>query len=148
VIVQYDGVVIVHGTDTMADTASAVAMLLGPLPKPAVLTGSQKPLDEPRTDARSNLIAAALVATLPVPEVTIAMGSHALRGARATKRDAWGFDAFDSQNQDALVELGLGVISRRTFGRLRPSRRTTIASSRVCSPCDSRDSIQSSCAAR
>ena len=106
---SYDGIVVVHGTDTMAYTASALAMLLGPLPKPVVLTGSQRPLSDVRTDARQNLIDAALVATLSVPEVCIAFGSRALRGARATKRDAWGFDAFDSPNLGPLVELGLGV---------------------------------------
>jgi L-asparaginase len=106
---SYDGIVIVHGTDTMAYTASALALMLGPLPKPVVLTGSQKPIVEVRTDARQNLIDAALVATLPVPEVAIACGSRALRGSRATKRDAWGFSAFDSPNLPALVELGIGV---------------------------------------
>lgn len=105
----YDGIVIVHGTDTMAYSASALALLLGPLPKPVVLTGSQKPIVEVRTDARQNLIDAALVATLPVPEVCIASGSRALRGVRATKRDAWGFSAFDSPNLPPLVELGIGI---------------------------------------
>lgn len=106
---SYDGIVIVHGTDTMAYTASAVALMLGPLPKPVVLTGSQKPIAEVRTDARQNLIDAALVATLSVPEVCIASGSRVLRGSRATKRDAWGFSAFDSPNLPPLVELGIGV---------------------------------------
>lgn len=106
---RYDGVVVVHGTDTMAYTASALAMLLGPVPKPVVLTGSQRPLSEIRTDARQNLVDAALVATLPVPEVMIVCGSRAIRGARAMKRDAWGFDAFDSPNLAPLVELGIGV---------------------------------------
>jgi L-asparaginase len=104
-----DGIVIVHGTDTMAYTASALGLLLGPLPKPVVLTGAQRPLTQARTDARENLIDAVLVATLPVPEVTIAFASRALRGVRATKRDAWAFDAFDSPNCAPLVELGLGV---------------------------------------
>jgi L-asparaginase len=106
---RYDGIVVVHGTDTMAYTASALALLLGPLPKPVVLTGSQKPLVDVRTDARQNLVDAALVATLPVPEVSIVFHSRALRGARATKRDAWGFDAFDSPQLAPLVELGLDV---------------------------------------
>ncbi len=106
---EYDGVVLVHGTDTMAYTASALAMLLGPLPKPVVLTGSQKPIDDVRTDARQNLIDAATVATLAVPEVCIVAGARALRGARATKRDAWGFRAFDSPNCAPLVEMGIGV---------------------------------------
>ncbi len=106
---SYDGIVVVHGTDTMAYTASALALLLGPLPKPVVLTGSQKPLVDVRTDARQNLVDAALVATLAVPEVSIVTHSRALRGARATKRDAWGFDAFDSPHIAPLVELGLDV---------------------------------------
>jgi L-asparaginase len=104
-----DGIVIVHGTDTMAYTASALGLLLGPLRKPVVLTGAQRPLALARTDARENLIDAVLVATLPIPEVTIAFASRALRGVRATKRDAWAFDAFDSPNCAPLVELGLGV---------------------------------------
>lgn len=106
---SYDGIVIVHGTDTMAYTASAIALLLGPLPKPVVLTGSQKPIVDVRTDARQNLTDAALVATLAVPEVSIVSGSRALRGVRSTKRDAWGFSAFDSPNLPPLVELGIGI---------------------------------------
>jgi L-asparaginase len=104
-----DGVVVIHGTDTMAYTASAVALLLGPLPKPVVFTGAQRPLAEVRTDARENLIDAVLLATLPVPEVMVAFASRALRGARATKRDAWAFDAFDTPNCAPLVSLGIGV---------------------------------------
>jgi L-asparaginase len=118
-----DGIVIVHGTDTMAYTASALGLLLGPLPKPVVLTGAQRPLALARTDARENLIDAVLVATLPIPEVTIAFASRALRGVRATKRDAWAFDAFDSPNCAPLVELGLGVEVAshvRAAGPLRP----------------------------
>jgi L-asparaginase len=106
---NYDGIVVVHGTDTMAYTASALGLLLGPLPKPVILTGSQRPLMEARSDARQNLVDAVLVATLPVPEVAVVMHSRALRGVRATKRDAWGFDAFDSPNLAPLVELGIDV---------------------------------------
>ncbi len=106
---RYDGIVIVHGTDTMAYTASALALLIGPIPRPVVLTGAQRPLAVARTDARENLIDAALIATLPVPEVTIAFSSRALRGARASKRDAWAFNAFESPNCPALVELGVDI---------------------------------------
>lgn len=106
---DYDGVVVVHGTDTMAYTASALAFLLGPLPRPVVLTGAQRPLAETRTDARQNLVDAALLATLDVPEVQIAFASRSLRGARTMKRDAWALDAFDSPSCPPLVELGLGV---------------------------------------
>jgi L-asparaginase len=105
----HDGIVVVHGTDTMAYTASALALMLGPLPRPVVLTGAQRPLLEARTDARENLLDAALIATLPVPEVSIAFSSRALRGARAIKRDAWAFDAFESPNAAPLVELGISI---------------------------------------
>jgi L-asparaginase len=120
---RFDGVLIVHGTDTMAYTASALGLLLGPLPKPVVLTGAQRPLVVARTDARENLINAVLIATLRVPEVSIAFASRALRGVRAAKRDAWAFDAFDSPNCAPLVELGLGVeVAKhvRTEGALQP----------------------------
>jgi L-asparaginase len=104
-----DGVVVVHGTDTMAYTASALALLFGPIPKPVVLTGAQRPLDEPLTDARANLESAAVVATLDVPEVLVAFGGHAFRGVRTTKKDAWSYEAFDSPNVPPLVELGVDV---------------------------------------
>ncbi len=104
---RYDGVVVVHGTDTMAYTASALGLMLGPLPKPVVLTGSQRPLTEVRTDARENLVDAALVATLPVPEVAVTFAARVLRGVRAIKRDAWGYDAFDSPNCPPLAMLGV-----------------------------------------
>lgn len=104
-----DGVVMIHGTDTMAYTASALAFLLGPLPKPVVLTGAQHPLGAIRTDARANVVDACSVATLPVPEVTIAFAGKAMRGVRSTKLDAWALDAFDSPTLPPLVELGLGT---------------------------------------
>ncbi len=105
----HDGIVVVHGTDTMAYSASALAFLLGPIPRPVVLTGAQRPLLRARTDARENLIDAALVATLDVPEISIVFAARALRGARAMKRDAWALDAFDSPNCEPLVKMGLSV---------------------------------------
>lgn len=113
-----DGVVMVHGTDTMAYSASALALMLGPLPKPVVLTGAQHPLGEIRTDARTNVIDAFSVATLPVPEVVITFAGRALRGVRATKVDAWALDAFDSPTFAPLVELGLGTT---LSSRVRPA---------------------------
>ncbi|MFI5300257.1 MAG: asparaginase domain-containing protein, partial [Polyangiales bacterium] len=104
-----DGVVVVHGTDTMSYSASALAFLLGPLPKPVVLTGSQRPLVDVRTDARANLVDAVLAATLKIPEVVVAFASHLLRGCRTVKSDAWSFDAFTSPSCRPLVELGVGV---------------------------------------
>jgi L-asparaginase len=102
-----DGVVVVHGTDTMAYTSSAVSLLLGPVPRPVVFTGAQRPIGEPRTDARANLIDAFSVATLPVPEVGVVFASRFFRGTRVTKRDAHAMDAFDSPDFPPLVELGL-----------------------------------------
>jgi L-asparaginase len=106
---DYDGVVVVHGTDTMAYTASALAFLLPGLDRPVVLTGAQRPLAAVRTDARTNLIDACQVATMPIPEVGIVFSSRLWRGCRATKLDAWSMDAFGSPACAPLAELGLGV---------------------------------------
>ncbi|MBI2391148.1 MAG: asparaginase [Deltaproteobacteria bacterium] len=117
------GVVVTHGTDTMAYSASALAFLLGPLPKPVIFTGAQRPLADVRTDARSNLVDATLGATLAVPEVAIAFGSQILRGCRTMKADAWALDAFASPACRPLVELGIDVSVAphvRRSGALRP----------------------------
>ncbi len=108
-LATFDGVVIVHGTDTMAYTASALAFLLPGLDRPVVLTGAQRPLSAVRTDARTNLVDACQVATLDLPEVGIVFHSKLLRGCRSTKLDAWGMDAFASPSCPPLAELGLGV---------------------------------------
>jgi len=121
---KYAGVVVVHGTDTMAYTASALALLLGPIDRPVILTGSQRPLAELRTDARENLINATLAATLPVPEVAIAFASRVLRGARSIKRDAWALEAFDSPNCPPLATMGVGV---DVLGHVRKKARTVAA---------------------
>jgi L-asparaginase len=106
---RYDGVVVVHGTDTMAYTASALAFLLPGLDRPVVFTGAQRPLVEVRTDARANLVDACLLATMPIPEVGVAFGSKLLRGCRAVKLDAWAMTAFGSPGCVALAELGVTV---------------------------------------
>lgn len=106
---RYEGVVIVHGTDTMAYTASALAFLLPGLDRPVVFTGAQRPLVEVRTDARANLVDACMLATMPIAEVGIAFGSKLLRGCRATKLDAWGMNAFGTPSCAPLVELGVTV---------------------------------------
>ncbi len=117
------GIVVTHGTDTMSYTASALAFLLGPIPRPVVLTGAQRPLADVRTDARANLIEAVVCATLPIPEVLVAFGSHAFRGCRTIKADAWAFEAFASPACAPLVELGVGISVAghvRRGGELRP----------------------------
>ena len=106
---KYDGFVIVHGTDTMAYTASALAFLLPGLDRPVILTGAQKPLVDVRTDARTNLVDACHLATMGIPEVGIAFHSELLRGCRATKLDAWGMKAFGSPACAPLAVLGLGA---------------------------------------
>ncbi|MEM1031174.1 MAG: asparaginase [Myxococcota bacterium] len=106
---DYDGIVIVHGTDTMAYTASALAFLLPDLDRPIVLTGSQRPLDQIRSDARQNLIDAFQLALRPIPEVGIAFNAKLWRGCRTTKFDAWGLDAFDAPMCPPLARLGVDI---------------------------------------
>ncbi len=106
---RYDGVVVVHGTDTMAYTASALAFLLADIDRPVILTGSQRPLDRIRSDARQNLINAFQLAGMAIPEVGLTFASKLLRGCRATKKDAWGLDAFASPSCQPLADLGVGI---------------------------------------
>jgi L-asparaginase len=106
---RYDGAVIVHGTDTMAYTASALAFLLPGLDRPVILTGSQAPLLDVRTDARANLVDACHLATMPIPEVAVAFDSQLLRGCRVKKLDTWGMSAFGSPSCPPLAEMGIGV---------------------------------------
>lgn len=106
----YDGFVILHGTDTMAYTASALAFLLEGLRKPVILTGSQIPLGEIRNDARENLITSLLLAAhYPIPEVCLYFGDRLLRGCRAVKVDADGFSAFASPNYPFLGVVGIDI---------------------------------------
>ena len=104
---DYDGFVVVHGTDTMAYTASALSFMLEGLGKPVVLTGSQIPLCETRNDARNNLITALEVAANhAVPEVTLCFGDALMRGCRVRKVDASGLAAFASPNFPPLGQIG------------------------------------------
>lgn len=106
-----DGVVITHGTDTLAYTAAALSFMLSGLRKPVVLTGSQVPLGEIRTDARLNLIDAVTAACQgpALPEVAICFDSKIYRGNRARKVKIAEYDAFDSPNLPPLGTLGLEV---------------------------------------
>jgi L-asparaginase len=122
----YDGFVVLHGTDTMAYTASALPFMLQNLQKPVILTGAQIPLCELRNDARENLITAMLIAAnFSIPEVCLCFGSKLLRGNRAIKVDADGFDAFDSPNFPPLGSLGIEIkinhdLVLRHAGRPKP----------------------------
>jgi L-asparaginase len=107
---DYDGFVVLHGTDTMAYTASALPFMLNGLAKPVLITGSQIPLCEVRNDARENLITSLLIAsTYDVPEVCLYFGGKLLRGCRAVKVSADGFAAFDSPNFPPLGTVGIGI---------------------------------------
>ena len=118
---SFDGFVILHGTDTMAYTSSALAFQLPQLGKPVILTGSQLPLGEIRNDARENLITAILLAAdCGIPEVCILFGDSLLRGCRATKWSATRFDAFDSPNYPPLATIGTNIDIHRRRVRATP----------------------------
>lgn len=113
---QYDGFVILHGTDTMAYTASALSFMLENLTKPVILTGSQLPVNQLRTDGKENLITSIEIAaashadgTAIVPEVCIYFNGKLLRGNRTTKTNADGFNAFESFNYSHLAEAGVNI---------------------------------------
>jgi len=116
---NYTGFVVIHGTDTMAYTASALAFLLEGLSKPVVLTGSQIPLCEVRSDGVENLITALLIAgNYPVPEVCLYFGGRLLRGCRSTKISASGLSAFDSPNYPPLGSAGIEL--QMNWGAILP----------------------------
>jgi L-asparaginase len=106
---DYDGFVVVHGTDTMAYTASALSFSLRGLSKPVILTGSQRPLRSIPSDGRQNLVSAVDLATRDVPEVCVFFGRQLLRGNRASKVSAERYDAFESPNHPPLARVGLDV---------------------------------------
>lgn len=107
---DFDGFVVLHGTDTLAYTASALAFMLQGLSKPVVLTGSQIPLAELRNDARTNLITALQVAGgYDIPEVCLVFGNRLMRGCRTTKVNAEGLDAFASPRFPDLGDIGTRI---------------------------------------
>ena len=106
---KYQGVVVIHGTDTMAFTASVLGFTLSDLNIPVVLTGSQRPLAYIRSDARSNLIDAVTLAAKGIPEIGICFGDHWIRGVAANKNSVHRYGAFDSPNLPYLAELGLVI---------------------------------------
>lgn len=113
---DYDGFVVLHGTDTMAYTASALSFMLDNLQKPVIITGSQLPIGEVRTDGEENLITALQIAAARetdgspmVQEVAILFEDYLWRGNRATKRSADNFNAFKSGNYPHLAKVGLSI---------------------------------------
>jgi L-asparaginase len=124
---DFDGFVILHGSDTMAYTASALSFMLENLAKPVVLTGSQLPIGEIRTDAKENLITALEIAATKsrghamVPEVCIYFDYQLLRGNRAIKYNSEKFEAFRTPNYPKLAEAGVHLSFYKNYIQL-PSK--------------------------
>ncbi len=119
----YDGFIILHGTDTMAYTASALSFMLENLQKPVILTGSQLPIGTLRTDGKENLITAIEIATARkdgqpmVPEVALYFENQLYRGNRTTKTSSEHFNAFSSPNYPPLADIGINI--KYNYGAIR-----------------------------
>ncbi|GAA4276862.1 asparaginase [Aquimarina mytili] len=124
---NYDGFVVLHGSDTMSYTASAVSFMFENLAKPIIFTGSQLPIGDLRTDAKENLITAVQIAALQkkgkpvITEVGLYFEYKLLRANRTTKINAEHFEAFQSLNYPSLVESGVHLKVNTSF--LRPVNR-------------------------
>lgn len=123
----YDGFVILHGTDTMAYTASALSFMFENLSKPIILTGSQLPLGIARTDGRNNIINSVEIAAIKnpdgssmVPEVCICFESKLYRGNRTYKSNAENFDAFASPNYPELANMGVSIKYNKEYIASKP----------------------------
>ncbi|MDZ7742199.1 MAG: asparaginase [Bacteroidota bacterium] len=118
---DYDGFVVLHGSDTMAYTASALSFIFENLNKPVVLTGAQLPLDVIRSDGRDNIINSVEIAAARendialVPEVAICFENYLYRGNRTSKFNAENFEAFLSGNYPALAEVGVKIKYKRNY---------------------------------
>jgi L-asparaginase len=129
-----DGFVVLHGTDTMAYTASALSFMLEGLSKPVIFTGAQLPISEPRSDARENLITALELASAKkdgkplVPEVCIYFDYELLRGNRSKKVESMQFDAFDSGNYPPLAKAGVKIDYNFSVIRLHENKPLVLRS--------------------
>lgn len=120
---QFDGFVVLHGTDTMAYTASALSFALQHIQKPIIFTGSQVPMSNIRSDAKRNVVNAVELATHPIHEVAICFNDHLFRGNRSSKMSIGDFDAFASPNYPALANIGTDIkfsdyVNRKNRGEL------------------------------
>lgn len=107
---QYDGFVVLHGTDTLAYTACALSFMLENLGKPVIITGAQIPVCEVRSDGRENLVGALIIAGIyDIPEVSVYFNNRLLRGNRTRKVDATGLEAFNSPNMLPLATMDIGI---------------------------------------
>jgi len=107
---DYDGFVVLHGTDTMAYTSSALSFMFENLSKPVIVTGSQIPLSQLRSDGQVNVLNALFIAAnYPISEVSLFFNNKLYRGNRCIKAYADGFNAFDSPNMPVLLEAGINI---------------------------------------
>ena len=131
---KYDGFVVLHGTDTMSYTESALSFLLEDLSKPVIITGSQLPLGMIRTDGRENIISAIEIAAneqVAIGEVCIFFENKLFRGNRTTKFNAEHFEAFYSGNYPSLAKVGINIIYKQHL--LRPlSNKTLKVYNKMC----------------
>lgn len=133
----YNGFVILHGTDTMAYSASALSFLLENLEKPVIFTGSQLPIGVLRTDGKENLITSVEIAAASnngvpaVPEVCIYFDKKLMRGNRTTKNSAEQFEAFSSPNYPYLAEAGLHIRYNWNYIRNTGIRQNLVIHSRI-----------------
>jgi L-asparaginase len=127
---DHAGFVVLHGTDTMAYTSSALSFLLPGFGKAVVVTGSQIPISRTRSDGRQNFIGALQVAARPdLAEVSLLFGEVVLRGNRATKIDASGLDAFDSPRLAPLADIGIDIVvnaSVASIASVEPGERRLV----------------------
>lgn len=129
---HYDGFVVLHGTDTMAYTASALSFMFKNLGKPVILTGSQLPLGMLRSDGRENIICALEIASqklATIPEVCIFFENHLYRGNRSTKMNAENFDAFESYNYPSLAKVGINISFKEHLFLPMPTEPLTVRTS-------------------
>lgn len=134
---DYQGFVVLHGTDTMTYTATALSFILQNLTKPVIVTGSQLPISSVRTDAVQNFITSLRIAAgehmnppLPlVPEVCIFFQNKLIRGNRSRKINASGYDAFDSPNYPLLGEAGEYIEIRKEMMVPKPQGELSLRKS-------------------
>lgn len=118
----FDGFVVLHGTDTMAYTASALSFMMEHLGKSIIITGSQIPLFESRSDGRDNFLGALILAgQYNIPEVAVYFGHRLFRGNRITKVSSDSLNAFDSPNMSPLATMGINIEGKKYFQHFQNS---------------------------
>ncbi len=127
---EYDGFIVLHGTDTMAYTSSALSFMFENLSKPVIVTGSQIPFSQLRSDGQVNLLNSLYIAAnYPINEVGLYFNNRLFRGNRSIKAYADGFNAFDSPNMPPLLEAGINI--KVIEGKISEPKTTELTLSRI-----------------